>query len=254
MPLKDNLVLCLELDEASGNRNDSHINNLDATDVNTVDSNTGILYSLAARFTETNNERLVVPYDAIFTQAQSRWSAATWVRITGAGAGNHNLAARHDTNDACWGWDYLNGELRFRIATTSTDTSTYAYKASAATTGVWYHLAVVYDGNGAANADRVKFYKDGAEISSLSFSGTIPSTLRQICVQDLVLGRFGTLRDAHQRMQQFAMWHRVLTTTDITELWSGGAGAKYSTWTITPRPKVGASMASRSPLLGGLVR
>ena len=39
------------------------------------------------------------------------------------------------------------------------------------------HIAVVYDGTGATNADRVKFYSNGVLVTGLVFSGTIPSTL-----------------------------------------------------------------------------
>lgn len=47
--------------------------------------------------------------------------------------------------------------------------------ASSQTNGVWEHWAFVYDGNGAANADRLKIYKAGVN-QSLTFVGTIPAS------------------------------------------------------------------------------
>ncbi len=43
-------------------------------------------------------------------------------------------------------------------------------------TGAWAHCAVVFDGGGAANADRLKIYKNGTSLT-LTFSGTIAATL-----------------------------------------------------------------------------
>ncbi|MBF0450306.1 MAG: cadherin domain-containing protein, partial [Candidatus Magnetomorum sp.] len=42
-------------------------------------------------------------------------------------------------------------------------------------TGVWYHLAVVFDGSQTADADRLKLYVNGV-LQSLTFAGTIPTT------------------------------------------------------------------------------
>lgn len=42
--------------------------------------------------------------------------------------------------------------------------------------GTWVHIASVYDGSGAANADRQKIYINGVA-QVLTFAGTVPSTL-----------------------------------------------------------------------------
>lgn len=43
-------------------------------------------------------------------------------------------------------------------------------------TDAWHHWAFVYDGGGAANADRLKIYLDAAN-QSLTFNGTIPASM-----------------------------------------------------------------------------
>jgi len=48
---------------------------------------------------------------------------------------------------------------------------------SGVTSGTWFHWAVVYDGAGATDADRLKLYINGnATPVALSFTGTIPAT------------------------------------------------------------------------------
>jgi hypothetical protein len=44
------------------------------------------------------------------------------------------------------------------------------------TTGVWYHVAVRYDGSGATNADRLKVILDGSNLA-LTFSAAVPASL-----------------------------------------------------------------------------
>ncbi len=81
--------------------------------------------------------------------------------------------------DGCW-WieNYTNRSLIFAIAPTANDGIT-AYglsDAEAFVKGSWTHCAMVYDKNGATNADKLKVYINGALIN-LTFTGTIPSAL-----------------------------------------------------------------------------
>ncbi|MCP4694379.1 MAG: PKD domain-containing protein, partial [Desulfobacterales bacterium] len=51
----------------------------------------------------------------------------------------------------------------------------YGYSSTTLSAGVWYHLAIVFSGAGAADADRLKLYVDGAP-ETLSFLGVVPSS------------------------------------------------------------------------------
>ena len=43
---------------------------------------------------------------------------------------------------------------------------------------VWHNLALVYDGSGATNTDKIKIYINGVDkSSSLTFVGTVPTAL-----------------------------------------------------------------------------
>ena len=41
----------------------------------------------------------------------------------------------------------------------------------------WYHLAYVFDGTGASDADKLKLYINSTEITDVSFSGTVDSSI-----------------------------------------------------------------------------
>ena len=51
----------------------------------------------------------------------------------------------------------------------------FGWPSGSLTTNTWYHFAVVYNGGGATNADRLKMYINGT-LQTLTFSGTVPST------------------------------------------------------------------------------
>ena len=50
------------------------------------------------------------------------------------------------------------------------------------TGGDWHHVAAVFDGSGATNADRLKIYLDGSNITGGAYSGTIPTALGAFAV------------------------------------------------------------------------
>jgi hypothetical protein len=83
--------------------------------------------------------------------------------------------------------------------------ATHAESTSATlTTSAWNHLAMVYDGAGAANADRLKIYRNGVAAAT-TYTGTIPATYNS-GTNPLRLGHFqwssgygtnGTLDEVH---------------------------------------------------------
>ena len=67
----------------------------------------------------------------------------------------------YETNNKIY--TYINGTI-------------YGYTTSNPLTSSWNHVAVVYDGDGATNDDRLKTYVNGVQ-QTLAFTGTIPSTM-----------------------------------------------------------------------------
>lgn len=88
--LYNSLVAFWELDEASGNRADS-IGSNTLTDTNTVTSNTGLVYPLAAEFTAANAERLTIGDNAALSMGDIDFWMAAWFYEPTDNGGSHTL-------------------------------------------------------------------------------------------------------------------------------------------------------------------
>lgn len=116
--------------------------------------------------------------------------------------------------------------------------------------GTWTHVAVVYDGGGATNADRLKVFIDGTPVT-LTFSGTIAATLFSSASD---AWHFGWRDDSPAgfsfagRLDDERMYSRALTAGDVTELYNFRGG-----WPNPLNPTIGAPGAI-DPLTGGPVQ
>jgi hypothetical protein len=89
-------------------------------------------------------------------------------------------------------------------------------------TGTSYHCAMVFDGGGAANADRLKLYIDGSE-QTLTFSGTIPAT-RQENADDIILGAniSAAGREFDGTINDVRIYNRALSEDEINDIYNSG--------------------------------
>lgn len=110
---------------------------------------------------------------------QATWSI--WVNPTSL-ATSQGIAVKANNAATGQSWAIMtdsstSSAVRVRIATGDSDQSTYGVTPSGAlTNGKWTHIMVVFDGTGSGNSDRLKVYING-QPQTLSFTGTIPSTL-----------------------------------------------------------------------------
>ncbi len=124
----------------------------------------------------------------------------------------------------CWAFQTDNensDELRVFTATALDDSGAGGYgKTTSANlvAGNWYHVAFVYDGDGAVNTDRLKIYVDGEE-KMLSFAGTIPSSLQDSSAS-VKIGEFGGIlhRYFNGIIDDVRIYNRVLTVAEMLEL------------------------------------
>lgn len=118
-------------------------------------------------------------------------------------------------------------ELRFTIAPALNDVlpgTIYAQTSNAnISPGVWTHLAVVFNGAGAANSDRLKLYVNGKP-QTLVFTGTVPSTLTdssaslQFAYNTSVGGQvFAGLMD------EVAVFNTALSASTVLQHYTAGA-------------------------------
>jgi hypothetical protein len=132
------------------------------------------------------------------------------------------LAAKWDyKTQGCWALQTDNSdsdELRVFTATSLSDNGSGGNAKTAnanMVAGNWYHVAFVYDGDGATNADRLKVYVDGVE-KTLSFAGSIPSFLQNSSAS-VKIGEFGGVlhRYFNGVMDDVRIYNRALSTQEV---------------------------------------
>lgn len=90
--------------------------------------------------------------------------------------------------------------------------------------GQWSHITFVYDGAGLTNADKLKIFKDGAQVSG-SFQGTIPSSLNPTASPVAVGLRLVTVTGntcLDGAMDEVRIYDRALSPSEIGDLYRLG--------------------------------
>ena len=183
------------------------------------------IYGAAAGFT---NEKSLL-FDGVdeyvdcgtFTgfDSVSAFTFSGWIKFNAVGkyqgvfirGGNSSnwIQIRIETNDS------------IRIACRNGGTGDGVSASSLVTTGQWYHIAMVFDGGGATDSDKLKLYLDGSDIS-LTYSGTIPSTTSSTSA-GLIFGYGNSPAYAFDGyMDEFAVFDYALDSTQITDIYNSG--------------------------------
>jgi hypothetical protein len=120
-----------------------------------------------------------------------------------------------------------NTRLRFRLKTYNGTTSTLIADSGNLSTGVWIHVAAVYDGN------YMILYKDGEEVGRMAKSGTV-------AVNDLIPVWVGnnppsaSSRPFKGVIDEVRVYNRALSQADIQDVMSGEQSFPTPTPTDTP--------------------
>lgn len=179
-------------EETSGttvNDSSGNANNAVASRSNIL-NNPGGLYGNKAVFVAASSDKITLTNPTALN-GLSKLSIAFWAKPTTltANTGFVNRSTGGSNNQFTFG-SQNNDTVQFSIATSPSDWfGTYA-TAPAGTidiSGLWRHYVLVYDGTASGNANRLKFYFDGA-LQPLTFNGTIPATLTTI-TQDLIIAQ-----------------------------------------------------------------
>ena len=93
----------------------------------------------------------------------------------------------------------------------------------------WYHLAYVFDGTGATDADRLKLYINGTEVTGASFSGTIPTSIGAF-VPGFMKCKIGSLYNNFNpstynwvgKLDEIAVFLSAKSSSDITSIYNSG--------------------------------
>jgi len=107
------------------------------------------------------------------------------------------------------------GNNRFQVNQVA-DGSGYTSKPTVST---WHHLACVFDGSGASNADRLRYFLDGAEVT-LTYDYTVPSATGNPSTSSTMIGNYVSSPTLFfQGLQDdIRAYDRTLTQAEITHL------------------------------------
>ena len=126
-----------------------------------------------------------------------------------------------DVSNRVFIYTWSNGLLNFQIEKSGTNYYARFDYSTAVTAGQWFHLAVVYDGSGATNADKVKIYIDGV-LMTLSFIGAFPTSTPL----GTNLTTIGKVDDAAQTwngsIDEVALFSTTKTGLEIADIYNSG--------------------------------
>ena len=113
------------------------------------------------------------------------------------------------------------GELFIAQSATSGGQAFGRLPASAINLNQWHHLVVVFDGSGAADVDRLKFYLDGLQVT-LTYPGTepIPSSLFASTADFEIGSNTGLARFLAGEIADVRVYNKALTAVEVHEMWS----------------------------------
>jgi len=227
MALTDSIVSYWKLNESSDGsgavtRNDSWSTN-HLTDNNTTPSGTGILGN-CVDIELSNNEYLSIA-DNTSLSITGNISISCWVKLESAPSNDNRafVSKWNPTgNDRSYMFSYLDSGgtkyLQFNQSYNGTAEQTFV-KAQTLNTGSWYFLVVTFN----VSTGVCTFYVDGSSI------GTDTQSALAIYNSNaaFVIGRMRTSDNTYQYdglIDEVGLWSKVLTSTEVTELWNGGAG------------------------------
>lgn len=213
--LSADLVSLWKMEEASGTRYDS-VGSNHLTDNNTVTAAAGKLGD-AGQFVAANNEYLSIPDNAFLRVGGMSTHWYTWIYLDSLTAARTVAGKRQTANE--WATEVqADGSVRF-----------YSYHggllknaisgAGAITTGVWYFLDWYFD---SANSLIGIAINNGAPFTAATGGAAQDGGSTTFCI-----GSNGISLFFDGRIDAFGWWSRLLTSTERTALYNGGAGLPY---------------------------
>lgn len=210
MSLLTDLVSYWKLDEASGNALDAHSSN-DLTDNNTVGSATGKINN--ARDFESGSSEYFTGSTSAFSFDDEDFSVSFWINFETIA--NTFLVGQWDGINNKWLIYFPGDTVKFL-----TDDVFFNTGWTPAATGTWYHVVLVHD---FTNTECL-WYVNGSEVGSSAQRGVNPGTTTPFAVGGNAAGSVGYLDGL---IDELGIWNRVLTPTEVSDLYNSGAGLSY---------------------------
>lgn len=219
--LQTDLVAYWHLDESSGTRVDE-INGYDLTDNNTTGSTTGKIND-AALFIKANSEFLGKPDTADLSGGDRDMTWSAWIYIESDQDG-WILSKWLGDNAYKLVYEAGGNNIEWRLSDDCNDSGSTILE-EVVSTNTWYHVVMWHD------ADN--------DLSGLQVNNGTPQTTAHtggICngTAGFRLSTSGTTFDG--RIDDVAVWHRLLTADEIEILWNDGNGQDILEEHATPTP------------------
>lgn len=197
-----------KLDESSGNASDS-IGSNTGTNNGTVTYSSGKINNGAV----FNGSSQYFTYPNTIQTGAGSWSVNLWVKTSSSGTNKELLF---------WGTGSTGQAIDIYMSSSNKLTSNFyggggiATSTTSINSGSFVMCTVTYDGS------LIKVYVNGTlEATGSSYTANIVSSLRYIGI-DSGGGNFW-----NGSMDEIGAWTRALTSTEITQLYNGGAGIQY---------------------------
>jgi len=231
--LLNNLIAYWPGDEASGNLLDAHTNGLDLTDVNTVTSNPGHVYSTARQYTRASAEYHSHADDPLLRLgADSDFTCMAWVYLDSKPTNARIIEKRSGVGDETSEYSvfYRNSDDKFCGRIGDGANADLVVSASSPNLSTWYMVLFWHD----ATDDVIRMQIDDGSVAETAWTHGTQSAA----------GIFTISRAAWQnslffdgRIGPTAFWKSAaggggaLAAEQRAALWNGGAGLKYSEFT-----------------------
>jgi hypothetical protein len=149
----------------------------------------------------------------------SSFTFSGWYKQTTLDQFNSLFESFVDANNWIGAYTYTDGNMYLQFAPGSASNTSYGYfdYSAVVTANTWFNIAVIYDGSALTNADKLKCYIDGVQIS-LTFVRIIPTLTPaginsfNICRSDNFSVNFLGNSD------EIALWDSVIPIGDV---WDG---------------------------------
>ena len=106
--------------------------------------------------------------------------------------------------------------------------------STTAANGDWHNIILVFDGSGAANADKLKLYFNGSNITGGTYSGNVPASVGAFTSSMTSnIGRTPSTAYFNGSMSNASIWNTALTSTQVTELYNSGTPSNLSSHSAT---------------------
>lgn len=220
-PLLTSLMAYWKLDESNGTRSDSFGANT-LTDNNTVTSNTGKI-NTAAEFTAANSESLSILDNSSLSMGDIDFTVAAWVYLTDKTNVRTILAKWNNTANhreyLLW---YNNSTDRFLFSVSNDGTNSTNVTADvlgSPALDTWYFVVAEHD----SVLNKIRIYVNNGAGNELNWTTGVldsDSTFR-------IGANSQNIQHFNGRIDEVAIWKRLLTSGERTQLYNNGLGMAY---------------------------